>query len=137
MIAESRIFNRCIGVTKNNKKCRAKIRDSNNYRFFCCNSHLPINKEIIENGCFLCMEKIKDEKELLFFNCKHLFHQPCYLEWLKYSTYENPICLICRKDIEMNDKNTIKKTYKKINNNDYFKIINIQNILCNSIYKST
>lgn len=85
-------MNRCSAINKNNKKCRAIIKDK---KLFCCESHEPINKEII-NGCFLCMEKIENANEIFFFKCKHAFHKPCYKEWLSYSTYEEPICIICR-----------------------------------------
>lgn len=87
---------RCIAINKNNKKCRTKIQDN---QFFCCENHYPINKDIILNECFICNEKITNSKEILYLKCKHAFHKPCYVEWLEYSTYNNPICLICRTDI--------------------------------------
>jgi hypothetical protein len=84
---------RCIAINKNNKKCRVK---TNNNSFFCCKSHEPINKELLEDGCFLCMEKIEKVNDLIYFNCKHIIHKTCYKEWLKYSTYDENICLLCR-----------------------------------------
>ena len=126
--SEQIYVNRCIANTKNNKKCRAKVNNlKNNYKFFCCESHLPINKEIIENGCFICMEKIENLTEIIYFKCKHLFHKPCYLEWLTYSTYESPICLICRDNVIVNkDEHLFVKRYKKLNTNLIKSIINIK-----------
>jgi hypothetical protein len=105
-------MSRCPAFTKNGKKCRSKTLSINN--LFCCKDHIPFNKEIIENGCFMCMDIIKDAKDLIYFKCKHAFHRECYTEWLKYSTYEEPICIICRniifKSIDQNiyTKNNIK-----------------------------
>lgn len=105
-------MNRCISITKNNKKCRAKI---NNNSLFCCTDHEPINKELIDEGCFLCMEKIEKTNEILFLKCRHAFHKPCYLEWLNFSTYEEPICIICRniafKKKDCKKENNIVKNY--------------------------
>jgi hypothetical protein len=106
--------NRCIAINKNNKKCRAKIK---NNELFCCESHYPINKELIEEGCFICNEKINNSNEIIYFICKHAFHKSCYIEWLEYSTYEKPICLLCRINvIKDKDKNIKKPNINKINN---------------------
>ena len=94
---------RCIAINKNNKKCRSK---TNNNSFFCCKSHEPINKELLEDGCFLCMEKIEKSNDIIYFNCKHIIHKTCYNEWLKYSTYDENICLLCR-NIVFEKKNII------------------------------
>ena len=108
--------NRCIAINKNNKKCRAKTKHND---LFCCTSHYPINKELITDGCFICNEKINNSNEILYFTCKHAFHRPCYNEWLEYSTYNNPICLLCRKDIIIKKNNSIKKVkLNKISNID-------------------
>jgi hypothetical protein len=90
---------RCIAINKNNKKCRTKVKDG---QFFCCDNHYPINKEIITNNCFICSEKITKSNDILYLKCKHAFHKPCFVEWLEYSTYDNPICLICRNVIFKN-----------------------------------
>ena len=121
--------NRCIAITKNNKKCRAKVNNlKNNYKFFCCEGHLPVNKEIIQNGCFMCMEKIEKSTEIIYFKCKHLFHKPCYFEWLTYSTYETPICLICREVVIVNKNDyLLVKRYKEIDFDLVEPIINIKN----------
>jgi hypothetical protein len=118
-------YNRCVAFNINNKKCRAKLTEN---KLFCCKNHEPINNEIIES-CFLCMDKIEKTKDILFLRCKHAFHKPCYEEWMKYSTYDNPICIICRN--ENNNYNIKKKIFKKINNEDLDKIKNILNILYN------
>jgi hypothetical protein len=126
--------NRCVAFNINNRRCRAKLDEN---KLFCCKNHEPINNEIIEN-CFLCMDKIEKTKDILFFKCKHAFHKPCYEEWLKFSTYENPICIICRNEnityecYMKNKKNNTKQTIlKKISNEDLCKIKNILNILYN------
>jgi len=118
-------MNRCIGFTKNNHKCRAITK---NDTLFCCDSHEPLNKEIFKNGCFICMEQINDKKELIYFKCKHIFHKPCYIEWLDFSTYSEPICMICRSNTFKKDKEIdIKKKFKTID--DISKLYEITNIL--------
>ena len=90
------LTNRCIAFNKYNKRCRAKTK---NNEIFCCESHYPINKELIGNGCFMCYDKVRHSGELFYFSCKHAFHKKCYLEWLEFSTYDKPICLICRENV--------------------------------------
>ncbi len=89
-------INRCVGITKNGKKCRTRLRK--NQYLFCCEDHKPFNQEIISDGCFCCTEMILNHKDALFFKCKHLVHKSCYLDWAKSesNTYENPICILCR-----------------------------------------
>ena len=119
-------MNRCIGFNKNNNKCRAIVKNST---LFCCKSHEPLNVELLKNGCFICMDEITDKKEFLLFKCNHIVHKPCYMEWLNdYSTYENPICMICRQDTFQKIKKE-KILKKKILYNNFYKIINISNIL--------
>ncbi len=120
--------NRCIGITKNGKKCRTRLK-LNQY-LFCCENHKPLNSEIIKDGCFCCMEKIINHKDGIFFKCKHLVHKSCYLDWSKNnSTYETPICLICRAEVYNDNKKKKKsKPYENDNTNN-MNIQNIQNIL--------
>ncbi len=91
--------NRCCGYTKSGKKCRSRLKEAQ--YLFCCEDHKPYNAEIMEDGCFCCMEKIINHKDSLFFKCKHLVHKSCYLDWLKSenNTYEEPVCLICRNTV--------------------------------------
>ena len=117
-------MNRCNSITKNNTRCRAKTKDN---LLFCCDDHKPLNKEIIENGCFMCMEKIEKSNEIIFFKCKHAFHKPCYIEWLKFSTYDTPICIICRNITFNKPPQKIEKPKKYIINME--RIENILNIL--------
>jgi hypothetical protein len=123
-------MNRCIAINKNNKKCRAKLKTNS---FFCCLSHEPINKELLEDGCFCCSEKIKSPNELLYFHCKHIFHKICYKEWLQYSTYVDSICLVCRNTIVK--KESQKKKEREINKKsiDASPILEINKIL-NNLY---
>jgi hypothetical protein len=122
--------NRCIAINKNNKKCRVKTK---NNELFCCESHYPINKELTTEGCFICNEQINKSNDILYFNCKHAFHKQCYKEWLQYSTYEKPICLLCRKDIF---QHTVNKTEKKKLNKitDIHPLIEISHTLNKSPY---
>lgn len=105
-------MNRCIAYNKNNNKCRAKTK---NNMLFCCKNHEPLNNDLIENGCFICSEKIENSNEIIYFKCKHAFHKQCYIEWLSFSTYERSICMICRNEVlDTNLKEKNKKIYKKI-----------------------
>ena len=116
-------MNRCIAYNKNNNKCRAKTK---NNLLFCCNDHKPLNNDLINDGCFICSEKINNSNDIIYFKCKHAFHKPCYIEWLSYSTYEKSICMICRNEV-LNDniKKKNKKIYEKINiSNSNVTIIN-------------
>jgi hypothetical protein len=113
--------NRCVYI-KNNKQCRAKTKNND---LFCCKNHEPINKELVENGCFICMEKIEKSNELLYFKCHHAVHKPCYIDWLEFSTYEEPICVICRNvTYPRKIEHTKTKKYKLVEDNT-----NIKNIL--------
>ena len=125
-------MNRCSGFTKNNIKCRAKTKDN---KLFCCINHEPINRELIDNCCFMCMEKVIKSNDIIFFQCKHAFHKSCYLEWLTFSKYEDNICIICRKNVSTNK---ITNTKKKLKTTliDSTKIKNILNILNQNIHTS-
>lgn len=102
--------NRCMGFTINGKRCRTRLRK--NQYLFCCENHKPYNSEIIEDGCFCCMEKIINHKDGILFKCKHLVHKKCFEEWIKNSTYETPICIICRGEVYNNNKKRIIKLYE-------------------------
>ena len=116
-------MSRCQAFNKNNRKCRTLL---NSNLLFCCSAHEPINKEIMES-CFMCMEKIECGNEIIYFRCKHAFHKQCYKEWLSESTYDTPICMICRNEVL---KTTIKKDKKIIKNTDTIdKIYEIFSIL--------
>ncbi len=105
-------MNRCIGYTKTNKKCRNLLKNAK-YKHFCCNDHLPYNIDILEDGCFLCMENNLKREDLKMLRCKHLIHKPCYEEWKKHSTYDEDICIICRQEVvkKNNNNNGEEKGY--------------------------
>jgi hypothetical protein len=105
-------MNRCIAYNKNNNKCRAKLEEG---KLFCCNAHYPKNIEIVEEGCFMCFEKIKNPTEIVYLKCHHAFHKECYNEWLAHSTYETPVCIICLKIVFTSSLNIIKKIKKNVN----------------------
>jgi hypothetical protein len=137
MNTDNNCVNRCHGYTKNNKKCRAK---TSNNKLFCCTAHEPINNDIILDGCFICSENIETTNEIIYFNCKHAFHKPCYMDWIMFSTYETPICMICRNEVKVNysvllsdndkDSDKYKCKYKYTDNS---KIIEINKILYENI----
>ena len=117
-------MNRCIAYNKNNKKCRAKIK---NDQLVCCNAHFPINKEIITEGCFICFEKMINTTDLIYLRCHHAFHKDCYTEWLKYSTYDTPVCILCLNEAfsSKNDEKKNEKILEKIKkNNEKIEILN-------------
>ncbi len=92
-------MNRCIGYTKTKKKCRNILKNAK-YNYFCCEEHLPFNIDILEDGCFLCMETNLKKEELKMLKCNHLIHLSCYEEWKKHSTYDEDICIICRRELK-------------------------------------
>ena len=116
-------MNRCIAYNINNNKCRLKIHDN---QLFCCESHYPINKDIIEQGCFICYQKEFKSNELIYLKCKHAFHKECYQEWLEHSTYETPVCILCLRIVFTHLKE--KKQFKKINIEKELKKEILQNI---------
>lgn len=120
-------MDRCIAYNKNNKKCRARLNDK---KFFCCESHKPLNYELIEDGCFICDEKITNVNELYYFKCRHIMHKKCYDEWLKYSNYDGPICMLCRGEVlrKPEKKKNIRQS-GVINKSNYEKLKNIINII--------
>ena len=92
------MYNRCIGYTKNNKKCGTRIKKSTN-KYFCCTDHEPLNIEIITDSCIMCSEKIPIS-DVIILRCNHAFHKPCLTEWFEYSTSEILNCPLCRTDIK-------------------------------------
>jgi hypothetical protein len=138
------IINRCNGYTKTGKKCRSKLPEKE--KFYCCKNHEPLNMDIFSSGCFMCCENVESTKELIYFKCKHIVHRKCYDEWIGYSNYSNPICMICRKEINNNVNNVnnvnidSKKNKKKVvikedyNNIDYINNILYENNKINNNY---
>ena len=119
-------MNRCPAFNKNNKRCRALTKDN---KIFCCKLHEPLNNNIIDDGCFICMEKILISKEIIYFKCKHAFHKGCYSEWLNFSTYETSICILCRRNVNVLQQGKKKKDSKYCSDNEIQNLINIKNIL--------
>lgn len=103
-------MNRCIGINKKGKKCRYKIKNKDKY--FCCEEHKPINREILESGCFMCCEKV-EIKDLWILKCNHAFHYECLNDWFSNNSDENSKheCPICRKEYIQNQ---LKKKRKLI-----------------------
>jgi hypothetical protein len=126
-------MNRCIAYNKNNNKCRAKLEEG---KLFCCNAHYPTNAELVNEGCFMCFEKINNPTEIVYLKCHHAFHKDCYNEWLAHSTYETSVCIICLKEVFTKPLNIIKKkNLKKYVNIEKINHLNqINNILILSNY---
>ena len=49
--------------------------------------------DIDENSsCSICLEEFNSTTEILFLDCKHIYHSPCILEWIT----KDPSCPLCR-----------------------------------------
>ena len=49
--------------------------------------------DIDENSsCSICLEDFNSPTEILFLDCKHIYHSPCILEWIT----KDPSCPLCR-----------------------------------------
>jgi hypothetical protein len=80
----------------------------------------------------MCCDKIIKSNDIIYFKCNHAFHKECYAEWLKYSTYDSNICVICRN--EFPPKIPIKKNSNLIfvgmdNSSKIIDLLEIKNIL--------
>ncbi len=91
------VRNRCMGLKKDGKHCRTRL--TKNQYLFCCEAHKPLNRDIMEDGCFCCTEKLVNHKEVLYFRCRHAVHKSCYYEWMKTSENEVAICMLCRTPV--------------------------------------
>ena len=127
---EENKIKRCIAYTNKNKRCRVKIR---NNEMFCCDSHKPLNMELID-GCFICYEKIENIYDLYYFKCKHILHKSCYNEWVNHqdNTYENSICMICRNEVLKKPVRTRFRTLGVLNKVEYSRIQHIFDIFNNN-----
>ncbi len=117
------VINRCAGRTKSGKKCRTRLKE--NVYLYCCESHKPYNSEILKDGCFCCSEKLINHKDVIHFKCNHLVHKLCYDYWCKNSsTYETPICLLCKTEINkhLNKKNVIEDY---VSDENIYEIVNL------------
>jgi hypothetical protein len=124
-------MNRCIGYNKYNKKCRAITKNNS---LFCSPCHEPLNRELIESECFMCVDKVIKSKDIIFFKCRHAFHKECYFEWIEKSSYINPICMLCRDEIDFLKDKKIKlfmDKYKKISYEELDNINKLDLILKN------
>jgi len=68
---------------------------------------VKINQEEFDNNvqCAICMEDFKLGEEAKKLPCKHYFHEPCILEWLKL----HGTCPVCRKNL--NGEDTSQREY--------------------------
>lgn len=58
------------------------------------NKVLPINEELEEDICVICLQPIKYKYLVYKTNCNHTFHKGCLHEWL----CANNSCPICRNE---------------------------------------
>jgi len=122
-------MNRCIGYNKYNKRCRTRIEST---RFFCCESHEPINKEILSEPCIMCSQNVTPD-EITILKCNHAFHKKCLNEFFSYTQTESCLlCPMCRHEIntpsEKKDKKILTFSDKYyIIPNDVCKILKIGN----------
>jgi hypothetical protein len=127
---EENKIKRCIAYNNKNRRCRAKIR---NNEMFCCDTHKPLNMELID-GCFICYEKIENVYDLYYFKCKHILHKSCYNEWVNHqdNTYEKSICMICRNEVLKKPVRTRFRTLGVLNKVEYSRIQHIFDIFNNN-----
>ena len=96
--------NRCIGFGKKHR-CRGRIAEERENQYFCCKDHEAFNMDFFVNGCCMCLEKDIPRKEIKMLRCGHVLHNPCYLEWLSFSTYKTKVCIVCRREMEKEKNN--------------------------------
>jgi hypothetical protein len=44
------------------------------------------------SSCSICLDDFNSTTEILFLDCKHIYHAPCILEWIT----KDPSCPLCR-----------------------------------------
>ena len=99
-------MNRCIGLNKNGKRCKTRINDID--RLICCESHKPLNDEILES-CVMCCKEHLRSSEISTLNCGHCFHKECLNDFLELSD-DKYSCPYCRKE---GIKNKSKEIYRR------------------------
>jgi hypothetical protein len=45
--------------------------------------------------CSICLDPLAKREEIMFLNCKHVFHNDCIIVWIS----ENPVCPLCKCEI--------------------------------------
>jgi len=100
-------MNRCIGLNKNGKRCKTRINNID--KLICCESHKPLNDEILE-GCVMCCKEHLRYTEISTLNCGHCFHKECLNDFLEISQ-DKYSCPYCRK---IGIKEKLKKQKKII-----------------------
>lgn len=73
------------------------------------NNNIIINTKPVpnekENDCSICFEKIEIGEKIFDLDCKHVFHEKCLSNWVKYKQD----CPVCRDSIKcINTSNAIK-----------------------------
>eukprot|EP01017_Pseudomicrothorax_dubius_P027742 TRINITY_DN3237_c0_g1_i11.p1 TRINITY_DN3237_c0_g1~~TRINITY_DN3237_c0_g1_i11.p1 ORF type:complete len:331 (-),score=67.08 TRINITY_DN3237_c0_g1_i11:124-1017(-) len=50
-----------------------------------------------ENSCSVCLSQFEAREEILVLPCKHYFHDPCLVPWLR----KNRQCPVCKRDVKV------------------------------------
>ena len=82
-----------------NKKRNKFILELDEFQY----KHVKKYSTIKEDKCAICLQKYKGVDIIKEFPCKHIFHKPCILKWIKNSNQ----CPLCKYDIT-NDVNKIE-----------------------------
>ena len=53
---------------------------------------VPVGNIDKNNHCSICLEDFNSEKEIVFLDCKHIYHMECIIEWIN----KDPSCPLCR-----------------------------------------
>ena len=51
-------------------------------------------ENIKESICSICLDDFDSEKEIIFLDCKHIYHTECILEWIN----KDASCPLCRSN---------------------------------------
>ena len=58
-----------------------------------------VQLDTIDKGliCSICLDDFNSEKEVIFLDCKHIYHMECIIEWIN----KDASCPLCRKNIQV------------------------------------
>ena len=105
---------RCLGYTRDGKRCRTRVNGSKNdlfntlmlddkknaeealSEFYCCNAHMPANiHAVLDDGCIICGADYNVlANDVVHLQCRHVFHRPCLSNWFAMSIKKT--CPMCR-----------------------------------------
>ena len=47
-----------------------------------------------ESCCSICLEDFDETKDIIYLDCKHIYHEDCIIEWIN----KEPSCPLCRSN---------------------------------------